>query len=194
VVTLGGRQFYRYFGLSPGGSSETVYALPTNSGTVLAACQLQGSQPSFNGDCERVLGKLTVLGATALPLGPRQSVATQLSGVINALNAAVSTGQTRLRSAGKAAAQATAAGQLATAYEQAAANLQKTPTGPAEATTVKSLAAALAKIGTDYKSLEAAASHNNAGKYNAARQTIANDGTPVSAQLTRLGQFGYAGG
>jgi serine/threonine protein kinase len=194
VVTLGGQQFFRYPGLSPGGSPETVYALPTKTGTVIAACLLGGSQPDFAGECDRVLSKLSVLGGTSIPLGPSSKLAAQLSGAITGLDDAARTGETTLRSAAKPAAQAAAAGQLATAYDQAANALQNTSASPAETSTVKTLADALGKIGTDYKSLSTAATQNNSGKYNEARQAVATDSNTAATAMARLKEFGYSSG
>ena len=192
VVTLGGRQFYRYLGLSARGTTESVYALPTTAGTVIGACLLQGAgNPAFPTGCERVLGSLRLHGATALGLGPSSSLATELSGVVTRLNTSVTSGQARLRKAGKAASQASAAGELAAAYDRAAAALRKLSPGPAEAAAVSALAGALAKTGHDYSSLSGAASHNDGAAYNAARRVLDADDSAVSAAFAQLAKLGY---
>jgi len=194
VVTLGGAQFYRYLSLQPSGVNGpvTVYALPTTTaGTVLAACLLHGAPASFPADCERVLGSLKLNGATAVGLGPSSTLATGLSAAVGTLNKAVSSGQTRLRSAGKPGQQAAAANQLATAYNQAAAAIRKLDAPSTATGAVDALAAALARTGRDYAALSRAAAHNNKSAYAAASNAIGSDGGSVSAAFAQLAKLGY---
>jgi serine/threonine protein kinase len=194
AVTLGGAQFDRYLGLQPSGvnGSVSVYALPTTTaGTVLAACFPSAAAATFPGDCERVLGSLRLNGASAVGLGPSGSLATGLNAALDKLNAAVMTGQARLRTARKPGQQAAAASQLGAAYTQAAASVKKLNAPSAASGAVVTLAAALAKTGRDYTALSQAAAHNDGRAYIAARNAIGSETGSVSAAFAQLANLGY---
>ena len=193
VVTLGGRQFYRYLGLSARGTTESVYALPTTAGTVIGACLLQGAgNPAFPTGCERVLGSLRLHGATALGLvraaASRQSCERRRHQAQHLGDQRAA----RLRKAGKAASQASAAGELAAAYDRAAAALEgyllaRPRLRPCQRWPRR----ALAKTGHDYSSLSGAASHNDGAALNAARRVLDADDSAVSAAFAQLAKLGY---
>jgi serine/threonine protein kinase len=195
VVTLGRSQFYRYLALTPSGVNGpvSVYALPTTSaGTVLAACVLHGAAPKFASDCESVLSSLQLSGTSPAGLGPSSTLATELSDIVGKLNTAVADGQARLKHAGKPAQQSAAAAQLASAYAQAAAALNKLNPGPAAAAAVTALAGALTKTGHDYTALSRAAAHNNGHAYTAATNAIGTDSGSISDAFSQLAKLGYA--
>ena len=193
TVTLGHTQFYRYLNLTPRGAQnpETAYAVPTTIGSVVAICQPQGAGTTFLADCERIIGTLQLSSASVLGLGPSSSYASGLKAAIAKLNAQQSSAGARLSSAKKPSDQASAANDLATAFRQAGASVQKLQSGPAAASTNAAIATALQNVGAGYTGMGQAAAHNNGSGYNAARRRVASATDDLRAAFNRLSQLGY---
>jgi hypothetical protein len=119
---------------------------------------------------------------------------TELSRVIEKLNAAVGSGRARLESARRPAQQAAAGSELAAAYSQAAASLGNLNAAAPAADVVTALAGALAKTGRDYAALSSAASHDHGRAYDAARSAIGGDSGQVSGAFAELARLGYTAG
>ncbi len=196
VVTLGGSQFYRYTNLSPKGSAapEVVYALPTASGTVIGACMLQGAGANFPGDCERIVGSLKLNPDNALGLGPSADYASALTHLSDRLNLSVKQGQAALAKATKPGDQAKAAKNLAGDYDEAAAAVGKLPGNPRAAAASAALAKALRDQADAYRSLGAAASHNDRKGYDTAKADVSTASDQVTAAFKQLSNLGYATG
>ena len=193
TVTLGHNQFYRYLNLTPRGGQnpETAYAVPTTIGSVVAICQPQGAGTTFLADCERIIGTLQLSSASVLGLGPSSSYASGLKAAMAKLNAQQSSAGARLSSAKKPSDQASAANELATAFRQAGASVQKLQSGPAAASTNAAIATALQNVGAGYTGMGQAAAHNNGSGYNAARRRVASATADLRAAFNRLSQLGY---
>jgi serine/threonine protein kinase len=195
IVTLGHAQFYRYLDLRPQGSAiETVYALPTTIGTVLAVCQLTNAAADVPSGCERVLATLRVTGGSVLGVGPSPAFAAALARLLSALNAGTARAATQLSVAHKAAAQAAAANSFAAAYDTAASAVAHLQPGPLASAATEALARALRAMGQQYTSLERAASHHDKHGYDAARAAIPSRFSAVTAALAQLSKLGYQTG
>jgi Protein kinase domain len=193
VVTLGASQFYRYLDLMPKGATrpETVYALPTTAGAVIAVCQPTGTSVTFMTACERVVGTLRLSSGKVLGLGPNAAYASAVSSVTGRLNAEANSAQARLASARTPREQAKAAAQLAAASKTAASQVQKLNPGPAAVSANAAIAAALRTISDGYASLELAAMHNDRGAYQTARSEIQRASDALSAAFGQLSRSGY---
>jgi hypothetical protein len=193
VVTLGHSQFYRYLDLTPSGASapETIYALPTTAGIVIAVCQPNGAGAAFMSACEQVVSTLQLSSGKVLGLGPSTTYASGFSALISKLSAARTGAEAKLASATTPAAQAKAATDLSTAYQQAASALGALSPPPAAASANASAAAALHAIASGYAALALAAKHNDHHRYASAQDAIAHGSDALSAAFSQLAKLGY---
>jgi|GEM_PF-6541554 len=201
AVRLGGKEFYRYRNLRPTGSnvSETIYALPTTADTLLGVCIPPQGNTSLAiaaskrvlADCERILGSLTLISGSALPLGPNPRYATALGHAIAALNRSRSSAGSQLAGAKTAAGQARAAALLASANARAAAAVRATKPGALERSANSAIEASLARLARDYLTLAGAARNEDSRGFDRARQTIAKEGAAFTGALMALRTLGY---
>ena len=101
AVKLGSLVFRRYLNLLPQGAPapETLYALPTTTGTVIASCIAPSADATlFASTCERAVASLRLKSASALAPAANAAFAKSLAGVIGTLNAARTRGRTPARS------------------------------------------------------------------------------------------------
>jgi serine/threonine protein kinase len=192
IVTLGKAQFYRYLDVTPAGSAgpETVYALPTSVGSVVAVCRASSGSATFPSACERVVGTLQVAG-TVLALGPNPAYASGLSAAMAKLTAARNGAEAQLSSAKSPSRQASAAHSAAGAYGQAAAAVQKLTPGPQAQSANSAIAGALQKLAGGYTALARAASHHDGHGYAGARSQITAATGELSAAFGQLTKLGY---
>lgn len=191
VVELGGATFYRYLNLSPRGEglSESVYAVPTTAGTVLALCLTPEPDASFTSTCERLVRSLKLSSRTAWPgLLPRYAAA--LAAAIGRLNAIRSSAGSQLSSAPDARVQASAAAELAAAHIQAASALLAVNAGPANDAN-SAVAAALRMTGDAYEALARAAARTDIRGYISAGASLARATDALNSAFAQLRQLGY---
>ena len=185
-VRLGSLTFERY--PTP---SQYVYALPTRRGTVIAACILpQANAPAFAATCEGTLKSLTT-SAPALPVTANPSYASALGSVMSKLNGARSVDGAKLASARNPPSQASAAAALAQAHSRAATAAAGLTPGPVGAAGNASIVAALHRLATGYTSLATAARHGDGTGYAAARKSIGQAESALSAGFSELRADGY---
>jgi hypothetical protein len=192
-VKLGANTFMRFLDVVPQSTSTalSVYALPTQKGTAIAACVLPASgATAFNGTCEGVLRTLHS-AAPALTLGANPAFASQLGTVVARLNGTRSTVGRRLAGAKSQKAQAAAAKTLAGAYQQAATAANKLQPGPVGTQGSRAIVAALRQLAAGYQALGTAAAHNNKKAYAGAGTAIGKAQTALSAGFAQLQQAGY---
>jgi hypothetical protein len=146
---------------------------------------------AFSATCERVIASLKMSGSV-LPLGANSAYATSLGAIISKLDNARTVDGQQLSKAKKERDQAGAAGRLAHAYDQAAAATAKLDTGPVGAGANPKIVAALRALGSDYRSLAAAARANKKGRYAAAEKSIASADAALAESLAALRRYGYA--
>jgi hypothetical protein len=195
AVKLGSLVFRRYLNLLPQGAAapETVYALPTTAGTVIASCIAPTvNAPLFASTCERAVGSLRLESATALALTADPAFARALGAVIATLDAARGTDGRRLAAARRPADQAAAARLLAQAHDAAAKAAARLSPGPVEADANAAIVAALHGLGAAYASLVQAAAHHDGRKYAEATKAIEEADAALAAAFGRLGQDGYS--
>jgi len=191
LVTLRGATFYRYLNLSLRGQSESqsVYAVPTPSGTVLALCRTTTPDAQFAGICQQVVESIK-LGSSSLGPGLMPAYAAALTAAIGRLDAARTTWGPRLSTATTASARASAARQLASADAQAGSAVTALSPGPASSANA-ALATALGQEAQAYSALALAAVHGRVAAYQSASTSVDHADTAVNSALAELRTLGY---
>jgi hypothetical protein len=195
AVKLGSLVFRRYLNLLPQGAAapETVYALPTTAGTVIASCVAPTANATlFASTCERAVGSLRLQSAEAVTLTANPAFARALGGVVTTLDAARGADGRRLAAARHPADQAAAARRLAQAHEAAAKSAARLSPGPVGSDANAAIVAALQRLGSAYGSLAQAAADNDGRKYAAASTAITRADAALEAAFGRLRQDGYS--
>jgi hypothetical protein len=192
AVKLGDAPAYRYANLSAQNPDQklTVYAVPTDAGTVAIACV--GIATIASPDCEAIATSLKLDGAKALGLGPDPAYAKALGAALNTLNGAAAQQSETLVRAKSRAAQSKAANDLAKTYTNAAKAINKLPVRPSEQTANAAIAAAATAIARDYKALGQAAKSGDSKRYRRATTAVAADDAKLTKALTALKALGYA--
>jgi hypothetical protein len=192
LVTFGGATFYRYLNLPVHGTrdSESVYAVPSGAGTVLAVCRASKPDRAFDSMCQRVVGSLRLRSGSLAP-GLLPTYASGLRAVLARLSSARATWGARLSAARTARVQVRAAKELAVAHDQAAlalGGLTAGPAGPANG----ELAAALRMEADAYRLLARAAAHGRVHAYRSAAAAVARADHALRSALAELRARGYA--
>ncbi len=195
-VKLGSNTFMRFVDVVPSSTTTalSVYSLPTQHGTAIAACVLPAAgATAFNSTCEGVL-KTLQSSAAVVPLGANPTFATALGKIVGKLNGTRASAGHELASAKSQKAQGAAAKTLAGAYEQAAAAAAKLQPGPVAAAVAgrTAIVAALHQLAGGYQALSTAATHNNKKAYAAAGAAIGKAQTALNAGFAQLQKAGYS--
>jgi serine/threonine protein kinase len=194
-VKLGPWIYRRYLNLLPRGAAgpQTVYALPTTAGTLIASCVAPSANaPEFASACERAIASLRLESATALPPTANPVFARSLGTVIATLNAARAADGRRLETAKRPADQAASAHRLAVAHSAAATAAGRLAPGPIGAEANLAIVAALHRLGSAYESLAHAAEHSDKRQYGAASTAITQSEAALGAGFAQLRQDGYS--
>jgi hypothetical protein len=192
VVVLGKLKWYRYLNLSPRGGGpprESIYALPTSRGTVLATCIGPADRMRLISSCERILSTLRLISSTALTPGPDVAYARALNAVIAKLNTIRTRAGTQLRAGGRSAA-ARAAATLAAAHTSAAGTLGRLDAGSAQAAN-RALTNALRMTGAAYAALGSAAASQAPARYRSARASLVVAMQALGVAFAQLSRLGY---
>ncbi|MGH2882949.1 MAG: hypothetical protein ACRDPA_09690, partial [Solirubrobacteraceae bacterium] len=192
LVTLGATTFDRYseLPLRAGPGSESVYAVPTLSGTALVVCRTPTPDAGFASTCERVVRSMSLRSGSLSP-GLVPSFASILTKVIGRLNTARTRWGSRLSTAQTALLEARAARRLAAADARAAAVLVGLDSGPAWSENA-ALVEALRTAQVGYTALARAATRGQAGAYRRAAASVAQANLALSSALAGLRSFGYS--
>ena len=195
AVKLGSWTFRRYLNLLPRGAAEpeTVYALPTSAGTVVASCVAPTVDATlFASTCERAVSSLRLHAANALALTANPVFARALGRVITTLGAVRTADGRRLETARRPADQAAAARRLALAHDTAASAAARLAPGPIGADANAAIVAALRGLGSAYASLAGAAQREDRRQYAAAGLAITQADAALQAAFVKLRQDGYS--
>lgn len=192
AVKIGQVSLYRYVTPSRPGprTSQSLYAVPTTVGTIVAVCTTDGGPAGFMSNCERVLGTIRLTSGSFVPLGLDASYAHALGEVIATLNAVRVRAAPRLVRATNAHAQAAAATELAAAHMEAASALLRIGAGSATVAN-SAVASALQLTAKAYSALALAIAHNDGRSYSAARASLVRAGGALSAAFGQLSKLGY---
>ena len=182
-VKLGSNTFMRFVDVVPSSTSTalSVYALPTQQGTAIAACVLPPPAPPRSTAPARASSRRFSPRAPVLPLGANPRSPRRWAGSSSKLNGTRSSAGHQLAGAKSQKAQAAAAKTLAGAYQQAAAAAAKLQPGPVGTAGSQAIVAALHQLATGYQALGTAAAHNNKKAYATAGAAIGKAQTALSA-------------
>jgi hypothetical protein len=195
AIKLGSLVFRRYLNLLPQGAAapETVYALPTTAGAVIASCAAPAVNATvFASTCERAVASLRLISATPLTLTANPAFAKALGAAVARLDAARATDGSRLAGARRPADQAAAAHRLSLAHDDAATAAARLSPGPVGADANAAIVAALRRLGSAYASLAQAAAHHDGRAYAAASTAISRADAALGSAFARLAQDGYS--
>ncbi|HLJ03930.1 MAG TPA: AAA family ATPase [Solirubrobacteraceae bacterium] len=196
-VTLGANRFYRVLDplLPLGAKSESVYALASGTGAVVALCQTRTQ--SFVALCERMLATLSAPAPRIAPSKPsaaQVAYARSLNAVISKLNAGRVHGADQLAAAHVALEQATADRALALVHSEAANAVAALTPPPSAAAANAALVTALRHVSAVYTELGDAAAVVAPVTYNADRKLLAPADSALAAALGKLKALGYSVG
>ena len=197
AVKLGAWTFRRYLNLLPAGAGtpETVYALPSTGGTVIASCVAPTANATmFAATCERIVATLRLASATALPPTPNPAFGRALSAVVRTLDAARTIDGQRLTSANHPSEQAAAARRLAVAHGAAATAASRLAPGPIGADADAAIVASLRNLSAAYTSPARAADRADKQGYAAASTAITQADAALAAGFARLREDGFTVG
>jgi Protein kinase domain len=187
VVTLAGRDAYRYRRLAPRGFDGvvTVYAVPrsANRAAVLACYGPRAASGSFAA-CDGTAA--TMKTPTALAIESPAGYASAIQSASSALARSRSSGLRRLRAAAKRPAQAAAAKALADAYGRAASRVAAATPAAIAKPAHRNLLAALRSATSAYEALRSAARRGNRAAYRRATSRIVGAESGVDRQLATL--------
>ena len=191
IVALGGFDFFRYLNLAPSGHNvaESIYALPTTAGTIIAVCSASRPSPSFTSNCERVLSTIKVTAGRAMSLTADAGYAFALNRILAELNATRAAVATGVRSS-DVNARAAAAGRLAVADDRAAAAAHNI-TSVRVSLANQPLEAALRMNAAAYRALASAALRQDPAAYQRAEGQIRRSMRALDAVYGQLRSFGY---
>ncbi len=191
IVKLGGSDFYRWLAITPPGdaTSESIYLLPTTTGTLTAICSAQTRSAAFTSNCERVLATVRLTSGRALSLGVDAGYAFALNQILNQLNAVRRNAGSGLRAA-SVKARAQAASTLAVAHARAASSARHLSVAGMSVAN-PALVAALEMNAAAYRALARAADQQGAAGYARAETAITRAGRALGAVFARLRQLGY---
>jgi hypothetical protein len=197
TVKLGPYSYRRFLDVAaPWGVPETLYALLTTAGTVVADCVgATRDVEAFAASCERSVASLRLRSGSDRPINANPQFARALNAIVSKLHAATTAASGQLLAAKRLRPdQAAAAQRLASAYYNAARADTDLLPGPAGADANRDIAKALRALGSAYTSLASAAGHGDRRGYDTSRDAVANAQGDLTAGFARFRLDGYAPG
>jgi serine/threonine protein kinase len=174
IVRVGKLDAFRYENLRPKGFNGvvTVYVFPQQGKpTTTLACFATGGT-TLPAACESMVAGTKIDGAETYQLTLPRDYAATLNTTLANVTRARSRGLQRMRAAGSAAKQATAASTIAAAYSSAAKSMQPANATPYVKPLNDLLVAALKGTSSAYRGLAAAARAENSARYDRANRRV----------------------
>ena len=186
---------YRYAGLQPEGFDRTVtlYVAPTSAGvaTVVCAAPPEAAE-AFAPECEGIADTLQVSDAEPFPVGPDPGYAKTVNAALGRLDRRVAAGRKALtRDGATFRAQARAASGIQAAYADAARQLRRATTSPADRTINATMVQRLTAARDAWKKAAAAASDKNKGGFQRSESAIKRTQQKLAETLKGLEAAGY---
>jgi Protein kinase domain len=194
AVRLGDVDAYRYSDLSVRGlpATLTLYVVPSTAGVATVAC-LGGSAATsaYTQECAQIAATLRLSGASAFALTASPQYAGALSRALGSLQSALAGAGSRLHSASSVSAQAAAAKEIASAFENAGVSLARLPVSPSIGGANANLASALKATGAGYGALAGAARAEDGAAYAQASRVLSRSQARIASALGELRKAGY---
>ena len=194
VVKLAAGKFYRYSRLRQEDSAnvETVYALRTTAGVLVAVCTLPSSARGRVGrDCERIVDSAQLIDAKVLPNAPDGTYSRLLHETMDQLDSSLAPLERKLTYAEHASTQAAASQKLSSAYGHAAQVLQRASPGASERDVHERLLAALTSASKGYKEMTKGAQGQNALRFTRGSQEVTSSTRSLAKSTADFAALGY---
>jgi serine/threonine protein kinase len=167
---------------------STLFVLPTSSGLVVVGCS---PAPAVRTVCPDAAGSVELQGAKALAPGPTDEGARALGGALKRLKNAIANPTEDLSSAGSSSTQATAASDLARAFDTASREVRGTTLGALATRARDQLASALAAVASTWTRYSKAADSRSSSGVSSARQAVDRARGRVTKARDALAAAGY---
>jgi hypothetical protein len=192
VVNLTHLQAYRFSGLSGYERTLDIYVIPTVGGTPTAlVCYAPNGSTSDLDQCEQIVASVTLVAQTTYNLSPSPGYASQLAGVISALEGE----RLKLRRKIHASTALSSVGPLASAladrFESAAQSLTAVEAPQAASAAQAALVTAFSQAHAAYDALARAASSEDEASYSAAEAQLSAAESGVDSGLKNYALLGY---
>jgi serine/threonine protein kinase len=172
-------------------AGSSLYVVPTDSGLIVVGCT---ASPAVQAACPTAAGSLELTRGHALALGPTDAGARVLGGALKRLKAAIKNPTDDLGRAKSSGAQATAAGDLATAFRTASREVRPAVVGALATGGRDQLATALAAVAGAWTRYASAADAHKSSRVASARSAVDRGRTRVAAARSALAAAGYPQG
>jgi serine/threonine protein kinase len=170
---------------------SSLFVLPTDAGLVVVGCS---SAPAVRAACPAAAGSVELAGSKALAPGPTDEGARALGGALKRLNDAVGNPTEDLRAAGSSSSQATAAGDLARAFDTAAREVRGTALGALATGARDQLASALGAVSSAWTRFSKAADSRSSSGIRSAGNAVDRARGRVTRARSALAAAGYPRG
>ncbi len=186
VVSLEKAQAFRFSGLTGYQRTLDIYVIPTVGGTpTTMVCYAANGYSSYLQQCEQIVAKVTLVSQTSYGLTPDAAYASQLGGIVSALNRERVTLRGQMHS--QPAAVSSLAAALAARFAAAAAAVEALEPPLAAGAAQAALASALARAHSAYAVL----SNDGAGATGAETQVNEAEAA-VDSALENFTLLGYS--
>jgi serine/threonine protein kinase len=172
-------------------SGSSLFVLPTDGGLVVVGCS---PAPAVRAACSAAAGSVELSGAKALPPGPTDSGARALGGALKRLSGAIANPGEDLGAAKSASAQATAASDLARAFDTASREVRGIALGALATRARDQLASALAGVASGWTRYSKAADSHSSSGVSSARKAVDRARGRVTRARSALAAAGYPRG
>jgi hypothetical protein len=192
VVNLAHLQAYRFGGLSGYGQTLDLYVIPTVAGSPTAlVCYAPSKSSSYLDPCEQIVASATLVAQTTYNLSPSAAYASQLAGVITALEKERLTLRREIHASTALSAAGAFASTLADRLESAVTSLTAIEAPQAASVAQTALLAALREAHAAYAALATAGSSDDAVSYSTAEAQVNAAEASVDSALRNYALLGY---
>ncbi|MEY2442153.1 MAG: eukaryotic-like serine/threonine-protein kinase [bacterium] len=172
-------------------TGSSLFVLPTDAGLVVVGCS---PAPAVRAACPAAAGSVELAGSKALAPGPTDDGARALGGALKRLSDAVRNPTEDLRSAGSSSSQATAASDLARAFDTAAREVRGTALGALATSARDELASALGAVASGWTRYSKAADSRSSSAIRSASKAVDRARGRVTRARSALAAAGYPRG
>lgn len=192
-VLLGDIQALRYERVAVDGMPGplTLYAAPTDKGSVVVACVDRAEGTAIADTCARSAATLRLEGVRVFPVGPDAAYGRRVAAAIERLDRTLKDDGARLRKAGSASAQGQAADAIEATFTRVARSLGSGRLSARDRYANADLVSAVRAVGRVYGLLASAARAADRQRYNAARDTLPGRQSRLREAIAALQVLGY---
>jgi serine/threonine protein kinase len=172
-------------------TGSTLFVLPTDGGLVVVGCS---PAPAVRSACPAAAGSVELAGVKALAPGPTDDGARALGGALKRLNDGVGNPTEDLHAARSSSSQATAASDLARAFDTASRAVRDAPLGALATAARDRLASAFGAVAAAWTRYSKAADSRSSSGVSSAGQAVDRARGRVTRARSALAAAGYPRG